>query len=80
MSEINITAKLFLLLGAFNAALAVMLGAFGAHSLKTRLNVSMLKTYETGVEYHFYQKIVIQNYLKNQFHPIPILDSHKDKY
>ena len=57
MNEINITAKLFLLLGAFNAALAEMLGAFGAHSLKTRLNVSMLKTYETGVEYHFYHSL-----------------------
>ena len=57
MNEINITAKLFLLLGSANAALAVMLGAFGAHALKARLDVSLLKAYHTGVEYHFYHAL-----------------------
>lgn len=57
MNEINVTAKLFLLLGSANAALAVMLGAFGAHALKARLDVSLLKAYHTGVEYHFYHAL-----------------------
>ncbi len=57
MNDINITAKLFLLLGSANAMLAVILGAFGAHALKARLDESMLKVYHTGVEYHFYHAL-----------------------
>jgi uncharacterized membrane protein YgdD (TMEM256/DUF423 family) len=57
VSELNTTAKLFLLLGSGNAALAVMLGAFGAHALKTRLDETLLKVYHTGVEYHFYHAL-----------------------
>jgi uncharacterized membrane protein YgdD (TMEM256/DUF423 family) len=57
MNEINITAKLFLLLGSANAMLAVILGAFGAHALKARLDESVLKIYHTGVEYHFYHAL-----------------------
>jgi len=57
VNEINFTAKLFLLLGSANAALAVMLGAFGAHALKSRMSESLLKVYQTGIEYHFYHAI-----------------------
>lgn len=57
MNELNVTAKLFLLLGSANAALAVMLGAFGAHALKARLDVSLIKAYQTAVEYHFYHAL-----------------------
>lgn len=57
MNEINITAKLFLLLGSANALLAVMLGAFGAHALKSRLDETMLNVYQTGVQYHFYHAL-----------------------
>jgi uncharacterized membrane protein YgdD (TMEM256/DUF423 family) len=51
------TAKLYLALGGLNAALAVMLGAFGAHALKTRLPAEMLAAYQTGVQYHFYHAL-----------------------
>jgi uncharacterized membrane protein YgdD (TMEM256/DUF423 family) len=51
------TAKLFISLGGFNAALAVLLGAFGAHALKARLPVEMLAVYQTGVQYHFYHSL-----------------------
>ena len=45
----------FLFWGALNGMLAVMLGAFGAHALKSRLTESdMLHVYQTAVEYHFY--------------------------
>lgn len=57
MNELNVTARLFLLLGSANAALAVMLGAFGAHALKARLDESLMKVYQTGVEYHFYHAL-----------------------
>lgn len=36
------------------AAVAILLGAFGAHALKARLNPEQLSTFHTGVTYHFY--------------------------
>ena len=57
MTEINLTAKLFLLLGGINALLAVIMGAFGAHALKVRLDEALLKVYQTGSEYHFYHAL-----------------------
>lgn len=38
-------------------AIAVALGAFGAHGLKEILSDEMLDIYETGVTYHFYHAI-----------------------
>ena len=43
--------------GAVSAALSVILGAFGAHGLKTRLTPEVLATFETGVQYQFYQSL-----------------------
>lgn len=53
----NTTAKLMLLLGSANAGLAVALGAFGAHALKTRLDENMMHVYQTGIQYHFYHAL-----------------------
>ena len=39
-------------IGAILMLLAVLLGAFGAHALKTRLTPQMLAVYQTGVQYH----------------------------
>ena len=50
-------SKPFLILGAVNAMLAVMLGAFGAHGLRGRLSEAMLAVYHTGVQYHFYHAL-----------------------
>ena len=47
----------FLPLAFFLAAVAVALGAFGAHGLKPLLDEASLKTYQTGVQYHFYHAI-----------------------
>lgn len=49
--------KLWLVLGSLNMAMAVALGAFGAHGLKSRLSSEMLETWQTGVTYHFYHAI-----------------------
>lgn len=57
LSETMQSAKLFLSLGSINAGLAVILGAFGAHSLKTRLTAEMLDVYQTGVQYHLYHSL-----------------------
>ena len=43
----------FLAIGATMAMLAVLLGAFGAHALRTILSLERLTTYHTGVEYQF---------------------------
>lgn len=51
------TAKLFLILGGINAALVVMLGAFGAHGLKAMLTADMLAVYQTGVHYHLFHAL-----------------------
>lgn len=50
-------ARWFLLLGAANAALAILLGAFGAHSLKTHLAVDMMAVYQTGLQYHLFHAL-----------------------
>ncbi len=55
----NPTAKLFLSLGSISGALAVMIGAFGAHGLKEKLSAEMLTIYKTGVEYHFYHTLAL---------------------
>ena len=49
--------KNILIAGALFMALAVLLGAFGAHALKSRLTPEMLTIYHTGVEYHFYHAL-----------------------
>jgi uncharacterized membrane protein YgdD (TMEM256/DUF423 family) len=55
--KMNQTAKFFLLLGGINAALVVMLGAFGAHALKARLSVEMMAVYQTGIHYHLFHAL-----------------------
>jgi len=49
--------KIFLTLGSIAMALAVALGAFGAHGLKSKLTAEMLDIFETGVRYHFYHAL-----------------------
>jgi uncharacterized membrane protein YgdD (TMEM256/DUF423 family) len=51
------TSKLFLILGGINAALVVILGAFGAHGLKAKLTAEMLAVYQTGVHYHLFHAL-----------------------
>jgi uncharacterized membrane protein YgdD (TMEM256/DUF423 family) len=50
-------AKLFLAAGGTAALLAVALGAFGAHALKTRVPPDMLAVWHTGVEYHLFHAL-----------------------
>jgi len=51
------TPKLFLILGALAAMLAVVLGAFGAHALRARLAPDLLAIYQTGIQYHFWHAL-----------------------
>lgn len=49
--------KTWFSLGALMAALAVMAGAFGAHTLKSQLSTEMLAVYETGARYHLFHAL-----------------------
>ena len=44
--------RIFVMLGSFNMLLAVALGAFGAHGLKSRVSAEMLAVWQTAVLYH----------------------------
>lgn len=47
----------FIIAGAVNAAIAVALGAFGAHALKERLSAHYLAVWETAVQYQMFHAI-----------------------
>jgi uncharacterized membrane protein YgdD (TMEM256/DUF423 family) len=51
--------RLFFVVGALAALIAVALGAFAAHGLKARLDATMLATFETGVRYHMYHALAL---------------------
>ncbi len=54
---LNNKNKTFLAIASFMMALGIAFGAFGAHALKTVLDEYMLKIYNTGVQYHFYNTL-----------------------
>lgn len=51
--------KGFIIAGSLLLALAVILGAFGAHGLKQMLEEEYVTTFETGVRYHFYHAFAL---------------------
>lgn len=52
-------SKIFLITGSIAACLAVVLGAFGAHALKTKLHPDQLLVFETGVRYQMYHAFAL---------------------
>lgn len=44
--------RIFIFLGALNGLLAVGLGAFGAHALRSRIPPDLLEVYQTSSSYH----------------------------
>lgn len=52
--------KIILSIAAISGALAVGLGAFGAHALKAKFEASdRISTYQTAVQYHFYHTFAL---------------------
>ena len=51
--------RLFFITGAGSAFLAVALGAFAAHGLKSRLTPEMFAIFEVGVRYHLYHALAL---------------------
>lgn len=62
--------KLWMVSGALLGMIGVMLGAFGAHALKSFLEAQQrLDTFETAVKYQFYHALalVLVGYLAKEF-------------
>ena len=53
------TPEVWIQAGAVLMFLAVALGAFAAHGLKSRLEPEMLTIFETGVRYHVYHALAL---------------------
>ena len=51
--------RLFFVLGSLSAGIAVALGAFGAHALKSRLAPDMLAVFETGVRWQMFHALAL---------------------
>lgn len=51
--------KTFGLIASFYGFTAVMLGAFGAHSLKNKLDTYSLEIFNKGVQYQFYHVVAL---------------------
>jgi uncharacterized membrane protein YgdD (TMEM256/DUF423 family) len=51
--------KNFIVYGSVFAMVAVILGAFGAHALKSKLSSDQLQIFETGVRYQMYHSFAI---------------------
>lgn len=51
--------KVFIIIGAVNAFLAVALGAFGAHGLADKLEPKYLDIWKTGVTYQMFHALGI---------------------
>ncbi|MCJ8007864.1 DUF423 domain-containing protein [Lederbergia wuyishanensis] len=49
--------KIFIIIGAINAFLAVGLGAFGAHGLEGKLEPKYLEVWKTGVTYQMFHAL-----------------------
>ena len=52
-------SRLAILLGAGNAALAIVFGAFASHGLRSSLSENMLSIFQTAVDYHIYHALVM---------------------
>ena len=59
MSIICDMDKKIIAVAAFMGAVAIVLGAFGAHGLKAVLGESQLATFETGVRYQMYHALFL---------------------
>ena len=57
-SNKKMNKKIIITAAAFGF-LAVIFGAFGAHSLKKLISVEQLEVWQTAVQYHFYHTLAI---------------------
>lgn len=66
--------KGFIIIASFLGALAVALGAFGAHGLKNYATPAMINTFETAVKYQFYHVFALSiTGILYAYYPSPLL-------
>jgi len=53
------TPKFLIIIAGISGAMAVVLGAFGAHGLKPRIEPQQLEAFETAVRYHFIHTLAL---------------------
>jgi uncharacterized membrane protein YgdD (TMEM256/DUF423 family) len=51
--------KKILVLGSLLGIIAIMLGAFGAHGLKSLITLEAIQTFEVGVRYQMYNALFL---------------------
>lgn len=51
--------RVFVIIGALSALLAVGAGAFGSHALRARLSADKLAVFEVGVRYQMYHALAL---------------------
>jgi len=51
--------RMFFILGSLSGGLAVALGAFAAHGLRSRLTPDLLANFETGARYQMYHALAL---------------------
>jgi len=56
---LSITSVRACRLAAINGFLAVLIGAFGAHVLETRISPRMLEVFNTGIQYHMFHVVAL---------------------
>lgn len=68
--------KLFIVLGAINAFLAVSLGAFGAHMLEGKLPAKYIGTWEKAVTYQMFHAtgLLVVGLFAGKVGPLPFVN------
>ena len=51
--------KIFIVSGALAGLFAVLLGAFAAHALREHLDIALLGSFKTGVQYQMYHALAL---------------------
>ena len=54
---LNKKTRILLVMASLMMVLGIILGAFGAHILKEFVSNELMKVYETGVRYHFFNTL-----------------------
>lgn len=58
-NKYQVNVKQILYLFAFNGLLATLLGAFGAHWVKSHLSPVSFNVYQTAINYHYYYTLLL---------------------
>lgn len=64
-----LTTRTILIAGSIAALLAVALGAFAAHALKSSVPAERLAAFQTGVEYQMFHALAVLLFVAVSLHP-----------